>query len=149
MSEAYCDVDLADQCDEADPVEFVSRRLVVGRKPHICHECRNEISVGEQHEVAAYKFEGEFACDRTCASCREAAREFGYHLLGGSLWEMFEGEWDNGANVQGCINRLTTATAKEHMRQRWAKWQEQRVDNAKRLAAFRAAKQEKPDVGNG
>lgn len=139
MSKAYCEVDLESQCDEADPVEFVNRRSVVGRKAHQCCECRNEIPAGERHEVAAYKFEGEFACDRTCAACKEAAGEFGYHLLGGSLWSMFEEEWDQGANVQGCINRLTTAKAKEHMRQQWAKWQERIADRRRRAIEARKA----------
>jgi hypothetical protein len=41
-------------------------------------------------------------------------------------------EWDNGAHVQSCIARLTTARAKEHMRQRWVKWNEARIERERK-----------------
>ena len=40
------------------------------------------------------------------------------------LWESFRGEWDNGANLQSCLNRLESAKAKAHMRDQWLKWQD-------------------------
>jgi len=132
MSEGYCDVDLGEACDDAEPVEFVNRRSVVAKKAHKCSICRGDIAVGETHEVAAYKFEGEFQTERTCAPCLEASREFGYHLLGGNFWEMMGEEWDNGARVQGCIARLTTARAKEHMRRQWEKWHERKAEYERR-----------------
>lgn len=138
MSDGYCEVDFEDVSDDADPVEFVDRRTVKARKPHKCSECGNEIAVGEQHQVAAYKFEGEFHCERTCQPCREAAGEFGYHLLGGDLWGMFREEWDNGAHVQACINRLETARAKEHMRQQFLKSEQRRAEQRQRLREQRA-----------
>ncbi len=127
MSDGYCEVDFTDTCDEADPVEFCHRETVVARKDHRCAECAGVIAVGERHGRVAYRFEGEFHADRICPSCQEAAGEFNYHLVGGSLWEMFHDEWDNGAHIQACISRLTTARAKEHMRQQWVKWHERRA----------------------
>lgn len=144
MSDGYCEVDFTDTCDEADPVEFVNRREVVARKPHRCSDCGGEIAAGERHLVAAYKFEGEFACERQCDPCREAAGEFGYHLLGGDLWAMFAEEWDNGAHIQACLNRLTTARAKEHMRQRYLRYQEQRAEQRRKLQALRAQQRQAP-----
>lgn len=125
---SQCEVDFSDYSDDADPVEFFERRTVVARKPHRCSECGGEIAVGEKHEVCAYKFEGAFHSDRTCAPCREAAAEFEYHVMGGDLWAMLAEEWDNGAYVQACINRLSTARAKEHMQRQWVKWHDKRME---------------------
>lgn len=119
-----CDVDFSDYSDDADPVEFHQTRIVTARKAHRCSECGGEIAIGDRYRVTAYKFEGVFGVDRVCPPCHEAAGEFGYFIMGGSLWQMFQDEWDNGAHVQACINRLETARAKEHMRQQWLKWQE-------------------------
>jgi hypothetical protein len=137
MSDGYCEVDFTDASDDADPVEFFNYREVTARKPHRCCECGNEIAVGEKHRVAAYKFEGEFHSDRTCSPCLEAAGEFGYQMLGGCFWEMLHDEWDQGARVQACINRLTTARAKEHMRQQWLRWQERRAGQHRRMQELR------------
>jgi len=134
-----CEVSFGDYSDDADPVEFYERRTVTARKAHKCTECRNEIAVGEQHEVVAYKFEGKFSSDRICAPCREAAGEFEWNIMGGDMWLMFEEEWDNGAHVQACINRLTTARAKEHMRQQYLRWQERRAEQRRRLMERRKA----------
>lgn len=135
----YCEVDFGDASGDAEPVDFVNRRTVKARKPHTCAECHGLIAVGESHETRAYRFEGEFHAERVCAPCQEAAGEFGWHILGGSLWVMFQEEWDGGANVQGCINRLTTARAKEHMRQQWAAWQERRHQQRLTVLARRKA----------
>lgn len=138
--DGYCEVDFTDACDDADPVEFVNTRYVVARKPQKCSECGGAIAVGERHRVSAYKFEGEFGSDRTCPPCAEAAGEFGYHMLGGDLWGMFREEWDNGAHIQACINRLETARAKEHMRQQWLRWQERRAEQRRQAMELRKSK---------
>jgi hypothetical protein len=135
-----CEVDFSDYSDDADPVEFWNRREVTARKPHRCTECKCEIAIGERHEVVAYKFEGEFKSDRVCLPCREAATEFEYHIMGGDLWGMLCEEWDRGAHLQACINRLSTARAKEHMRQQWLKWQEREAERARRVREMRQAR---------
>lgn len=128
MSDGHCEVDFTDYSDEADPVEFHQSTIVKrSRKAHRCDECGGEIAVGESYLRTAYVFEGKFDVDRVCDPCREAAGEFGWHIIGGSLWEMFREEWDNGANLQGCLNRLESARAKEHMRRQWAKWQDAKL----------------------
>jgi hypothetical protein len=123
---SYCEVDFSDYSDDADPVEFVDTRFVTARKAHVCEECGGVIAVGERHQVRAYKFEGEFCSERVCDPCREAAKEFGYHILGGGLWVHMADEWENGARVQACIDRLGTARAKAHMRDRWLAWDAKR-----------------------
>ena len=122
MSDGYCDVDFSDASSELDPVEFFSITNPVARKGHECFECKETIPVGSRHQHAAYKFEGKFCSDRRCASCAEVAAEFGYFIFGGCLWSEMEEQWSNGANVQGCIARLTTVKARELMRRRWLRW---------------------------
>lgn len=124
MSDGYCEVDFSDA--DADPVEFCKRKTVTARKAHICSECGGPIAAGEHYQRVASVFEGEFGVDKICAPCQETAGEFGCHIVGGVLWEMLYEEWDQGAHVQACINRLESARAKEHMRQQWVKWQERR-----------------------
>lgn len=132
MSEGHCEVDFTDYSDNADPVEFHHSTIVKhARKAHVCDECGGPIAIGESYRKIAYVFEGKFDVDRVCDPCREAGGEFGWNIMGGALWQMFEEEWDNGANLQGCLNRLETARAKEHMRQQWAKWQEKRMRRRK------------------
>ncbi len=135
MSEGFCEVDFGDASDDADRVEFVDTTTVKrSRKAHKCDECKGEIPKGATYQRSAYRFEGDFECERRCMSCVEAAGEFNYTILGGGLWQYFEEEWDRGAHITACIQRLTTAQAKEHMRQQWLKWQERR--NQQRLQAL-------------
>ncbi len=122
MSEGYCEVDFDDYSGDADPVEFATSKIVKARKVHRCEECRGEIAVGDSYQRTSYKFEGSMDVAKRCKPCLEAATEFHFAVLGGGLWEMFAEEWSQGANLQGCMNRLTTAKAKEHMRQQWMKW---------------------------
>lgn len=122
MSEGFCDVDFSDTSEEADVVDFFDDTWPTARKPHRCVECREAIEVGEQHKKTAYRFNGSFHSERRCLPCVEVAAEFEYTVFGGGLWNELQEEWSNGANLQGCLNRLTTARAKAHMRQRWARW---------------------------
>jgi len=137
MSDGYCDVSFGDACDDADPCEFIDSRIVKARKSHICSECGGTIAAGETYKVFAYKFEGEFGSDKVCDPCREAAREFDYHIVGGSFWQMMHEEWHQGAHIQACINRLESARAKEHMRQQWIKWHDRRMVQRQQRSALR------------
>lgn len=137
---SLCEVSFGDSSDDADPVDFFNVRTVKARKPHACTHCAGTIEAGESHTYVAFKFEGAFDTERVCAPCHEASTEFEYHIFGGDLWRMFNEEWDNGAHVQACINRLSTARAKEHMRQQWLKWLERERVAAKRVAAMRKGK---------
>lgn len=60
MSDCYCDYDAP---------EFYRSRMVAGRKPHRCDECRATIPVGERHEYAAGKWDDGVCSYRTCARC--------------------------------------------------------------------------------
>jgi len=121
MSDGHCDVSFSDYSDDADPVEFWHETHVTARKPHRCNECDETIPVGERYRRVNYKFAGRLESEAMCGPCEEAAKEFD-HRVGGTLWQLFEEEWDQGAHLQACMNRLTTARAKEHMRRRWLKW---------------------------
>lgn len=121
---SYCDVDFGDESADADPVEFLDITTPRARKEHKCCECRGAISVRATYYRVSYKFEGKFGTDRVCEACWEAMQEFDYHIFGGDFWRSMREQWDNGANVQGCINRLSSAAAKEHMRRQWAKWKQ-------------------------
>ncbi len=122
MTDDYCDVELDQYCEDAEPFEFVNVTTPVARKEHKCDECGEPIPLGARYTKTDSKYDGTFHTDRECASCTETREEFSFTVVGGLLWSSFREEWANGANVQGCINRLSTAQAKEHMRRQFLKW---------------------------
>lgn len=119
---SHCDVDYGDMSEDAERVEFSCFTTPVARKTHRCHECGLPIQVGEKHQHVAYSFDGRFYSERRCLSCVEAMAEFEYDVYGGGFWQQMEEAWDEGANVQGCIARLTTAEARRRMHNRWLRW---------------------------
>lgn len=122
----HCYVDLSDHGDDADPVEFLNVKRVRARKVHTCTECGSTIAKNESYTRATYRYEGRFRCDRVCDPCREATAEFEHTVLGGFFWEAMREEWSNGARLQACLNRLTTAAAKRRMYEQWTRWREGR-----------------------
>lgn len=118
----YCDVDFSDATDDAEQVEFFNTTKPTARKPYLCFECKEYIPKGDRYQRTAYKFEGKMSLERLCLSCAEAKAEFDYNIFGGAFWEHMAEEWDNGANVQGCIARLTTARARALMLRMWQAW---------------------------
>ena len=122
-----CDVNFSDACDDADPAEFCTSRIVKAKQSHTCSECGGQIHAGETYRLVVYKFEGEFGSDKVCDPCRETAGAFEYSLVGGCLWEMLEEEWDRGAHILACITRLESAKAKDHMRHQWITWRDKRM----------------------
>lgn len=129
MADSYCEVDFGDASDDADQVEFHVSKTVRAKKEHRCDECGERIEKGEQYRRTVYKFEGEFSMDRCCTGCVEAAAEFHYFIMDGSLWSMFHEEWAQGARLQSCLNRLTSVKAKERMRAQWMKWKKLPFDS--------------------
>lgn len=127
-----CEVSFGDASDDADPVEFYDERIVTARKAHICDECGGPIAKGERYERKSYRVEGEFCTDHICDACHEVAGEFEHCLVGGMLWQQFEAEWDEGAHLQPCLNRLTSVRAKTTMRDQWMKWHDKRVAQRQR-----------------
>ena len=140
-----CEVDFADCSDDADPVEFFDAVVVKrAKKEHRCDECGETILAGSAYERVSYRFEGEFAMERRCASCHETAGEFGHHVFGGLLWMNFEEQWDQGSPLQACLNRLSSASAKAHMQRRWQAWQEKRATFRKRSLKASPVRSEEP-----
>lgn len=122
MSDGYCDVSFSDESSDADSVEFFDTTTPTARKDYVCNECAEAIKSGEKYQRTAYKFEGKMSVDRLCEPCAEAKAEFEYYIFGGNFWRNMREQWENGANVQGCINRLTTVRAKTLMHRQWMKW---------------------------
>jgi hypothetical protein len=121
MSEGYCDVSLGDY--DGDQATFYDEKVVTGRKPHKCNECRSDIPKGERHNVVTGKWDGEIKTYRFCAPCWEIMGEFSENgRTFGLTWETFRDEWAQGANLQGCLNRLTSVAAKQRMTEQWRKW---------------------------
>ena len=114
MSEHYCDVSLGEY--DGNDAQLWRQREVVGRKLHRCYECGEDILVGVRHEVINGKWDGRFRLYRFCLACSEVQREFSESgRIFGNTWEVFKDEWNNGATLQGCLNRLTTSAAKALM----------------------------------
>lgn len=122
VSEGFCDVDLSDVSEDADVVAFFHKTTPKARKPYKCIECRDTIEVGQVHEKNVYRFDGTFCSERRCMACVEVAGEFEYTVFGGGLWMHMQEQWEEGAHVQACIQRLSTVAAKTLMQRRYLKW---------------------------
>ena len=121
MSETYCEISLGDY--DGDEASFYCEHEVTGRKPHTCHECRETIAKGDKHHVVSGKWDGEVRSYRFCAPCWEVMGEFSENgRTFGVTWETFDSEWSAGATLQGCLNRLSSVEAKQHMMRQWRKW---------------------------
>ena len=122
MSEGFCDMSIGGDYDGDTPA-FFSQRMVKARKYHVCYECRGQIAPGQPYQLTVGKWEGNFDTFKFCAPCVEIASEFtdGARSFG-VLWDDIDQNWEDGAHLQACLNRLTTVAAKEHMRQQWLKW---------------------------
>lgn len=53
--------------------EFSRRKTRVARKPHICCECREEISVGVEYVYCVALTDGQFSDWKTCEKCDDLA----------------------------------------------------------------------------
>jgi hypothetical protein len=145
---SHCEVDFSEYSDDGEPVQFYDERMVVGRKDYECIECKSPITKGTRHLVKSYRFEGSFNTERICAMCHEVAAEFKYGIAGGYLWESMADEWDNGARVQACINRLTTSNAKAHLHQQWQNWFDRRAERQRQRLAAAAERKARAQQAN-
>lgn len=66
--------------------DFFSCKTVVGKKPHVCEQCRSAIDAGESHYYSAGKFEGDFTAYREHLDC---------HAAWIALHELRETRWDD------------------------------------------------------
>ena len=92
------------------------------RKKHHCCECRDVIPIGTVHEKVVGKWEGDLATWRTCTSCAEIRKAF---CCDGWLFTRL---WEDAAEslfprmTMGCLDKLTTAAAKEKLTAEWRRW---------------------------
>ena len=120
-TENYCGVSLGDY--DGDEASFYTERHVKARKVHRCHECREDIAKGDHYYVVSGKWEDEVMTYRFCGSCWEVMGEFSDRgRVFGVTWDTFHDEWASGATLQGCLNRLSSVIAKQHMTRQWRKW---------------------------
>lgn len=120
MSDGYCDVSLGDY--DGDPAKVFHAHTVTARKPHVCDECKGAIEPGQKYERVSGLWD-RWQLWRFCLPCSEIQQEFSERgRTFGILWDTLYEEWGEGATLQGCLNRVTSVAAKEHMRQQWLKW---------------------------
>ncbi len=122
MSDGICDFSIDGDYD-GDQAKFMDERTMRARKPHTCYECGEPIAVGAKYVRVVGKWETSLDTYKFCLPCQEAAGEFfdGARTFG-VLWDEMTSNWEHGAHLQACLNRLVTAEAKDHMRRRWLKW---------------------------
>jgi hypothetical protein len=123
----------ADTCIVVDfdyVTSFFNEVMRRARKPYKCCECSQPIVVGEQHQYATGKTDGDFWDYRTCRECVEIRKTFccgGW--IYGQLWEdireqMFR-SWDEMQQID-CLARLETQAAIDLMRSMYARYLEDR-----------------------
>lgn len=113
---------------------FTPRRIVAGRKPHVCCECREDIPKGVKHEVSTGKSDGMFWSFRTCLLCVEirtafVCGSFVYEGLWGAIEEEIFPLW-NKAGPWDCLAKLTTPEAIKLANHRYSEWYKERTDEA-------------------
>lgn len=88
----------------------------VARKPHRCCECKETIQPGTRYERFAGKWDGEVRAYVTCLECREIRASLCCDgFIFGDLWEGVRDQiFRSGLSVD-CLDKLTTATAKNKL----------------------------------
>lgn len=100
------------------PAEVCGTLIVRARKPQKCCECKDPINPGDHYEVTSGKWDGDWMSFKTCLPCKEIREAFccdGW--VYGSLWEDAQGFLEEFR--MGCLDKLTTAAAKEKVTQQW------------------------------
>jgi hypothetical protein len=103
--------------------EFFEVDVVKARKVHKCCECGLEIAIGSKYVRESGKWEGEFASFKTCCLCAEIRQAFTCYgaICYGELWNDVR-EYLFPKMTTGCLEKLTTAAAKQFLIDRWNKW---------------------------
>ena len=99
-------------CDDGDAPDLYNVYIVRARKRHVCCECRCAIQVGDDHEVARGRWDGQFTAFRTCLDCEDIATALscdGSRMHGG-LWEAM-GDIRHEIGF-ACLSKLTRPSAK-------------------------------------
>lgn len=102
--------------------EFQSLEICTARKEHRCEECREIIPARTKYERIAGKFDGDFYTVKTCLICSEIRAAFTCGALNyGEFWQEMR-EYGFAQMTTGCLEKLTTAGAKQALVGRWQKW---------------------------
>jgi len=121
LSEGDCGVCLGGY-DGDGTLEMYHEQIVKARKPHQCYECNCEIKQGEKYERVTGKWEGEFNVYEFCLICSEISNCLSCDgRCFGNLWEDIR---DNlfPRMTTGCLAKLKTAGAKQHLLNKWNEW---------------------------
>lgn len=115
-----CDVSLGDY--EGEPARVFHSEWRTARKPHRCFECRETIPSGAQYEHVSGLWD-KWESYKFCTPCSEISKEFsdGGRSFG-MVWEGMEENWEEGAHIIACINRLTSVASKRKLHERWLQW---------------------------
>jgi hypothetical protein len=108
--------------DDDDDTGFTATSVLTARKVHECYECHQVIQVGERYQRVVQKYEGKIYAYKHCLLCVEIQNAL--YCDGGWLWgclwsdireQIFEG---TGLTI-ACLDKLTTAAAKEKLQRAW------------------------------
>ena len=120
-----CEVCIGGDVDYDGHNEFYEERWQKARKPHRCCECREEVPIGQQYQVIAYKFDGVLSAHKTCAACADVRTVFSCGEdppYFGELWPTMRGmAFDSLTTASECFIQLSTA-GKEKALAEWRKW---------------------------
>jgi hypothetical protein len=114
-----CDVTL-DSYDGDDAGMWITHEPKA-RVDHKCSECGGVIPAGSRYERIAGRYPRHgWDVWRLCLACSEIQREFsdGPRVLG-CMWDTFADAWDDGANLQACLNRVHSVSAKQKLAMMW------------------------------
>jgi len=108
--------------DDGVSVDFFHCEIRRAAKDHECCECEATIKKGERYEYASGKCESELWNSKTCLICAEIAEAFSCEgrTYGGIFWEQLEDLYKD--MTIGCLDRLTSAAAKQELQRRWMEW---------------------------
>jgi hypothetical protein len=107
---------------DGDLPEFHSERILKARKPHRCIECGETIAPGERYQRDILKHDGAISSFKTCLACTEIREAFCCEgWIYGQLWQDARDSLFEGLTT-GCLEKLTTAAAKEKLVAEWNDW---------------------------
>lgn len=108
--------------DTGEYCTFSDSKFVTARKPHKCDECGATIPAGVKYERISQLYDGEFSRMAVCLLCSEIG--IGLSCDGrtiGNMWEEIV-DYVFPDMTTGCLAKLKTAAAKEHLVKKWKEW---------------------------
>jgi hypothetical protein len=121
LAEGDCGVCIGGGGD-GDPVDFWVEKMVTARKSHQCYECNQPILPGSRYERIAMKYEGDINTYELCSLCSEIGKAFSCDgRMLGILWDDIHDTLFPQMTT-GCLAKLTTAAAKQHLVKKWQAW---------------------------